>query len=196
MYKYIKGTVEEVGKDYIVVDNNGIGYKIFVSASTISRIGSSKQPQKVYTYYHVREDIAALYGFLDSDELDMFELLISVSGIGPKAGLAILSALTPSKLGLSIMGGDIKSLTAIPGIGSKTAHRIILELKDKINKEDVLDLGSGEIEDGGDSVKEAVNALVALGYSPAEASGAIRKVDPGNEGTESILKAALKILMK
>lgn len=196
MYRYIKGDVEETGKDFIVIDNNGIGYKIFVPPSTISRLGNRKQGIKVYTYYHVREDIAALYGFLTYDELNMFELLISVSGIGPKAGLSILSAIPPAKLGLSILSGDTKSLTAVPGIGNKTAHRIILELKDKIARDDVIDLDTDNTYEGEGSINEAVNALISLGYSAAEANDAVRKADPDAKDTESIIKSALKILMK
>lgn len=196
MFYYIKGVLEETGKDYIVIDNNGIGFKIFVSSSTLSRMGGLKKPVKIYTYFHVREDLMDLYGFLTREELDMFELLISVSGVGPKAGLAILSALSPSKLGLSIIGGDIKSLTAVPGIGSKTAHRIILELKDKIDKDDVFELDDNmqNAVEGGSS--EAVNALIALGYSTSEAGNAVRRVDGNITDTEGIIKAALKILMK
>lgn len=197
MYHYIKGFCAGSGKDFIVLDNNGIGYKIFTSPSTISRIGSSSETVKLYTYFHVREDIMALYGFLSQEELDMFELLISVSGIGPKAGIAILSVLSPSKLGLCILGGDTKSLTAVPGIGSKTAHRIILELKDKIDKDDVISLDSDIILDVySDSTKEAVNALLALGYSINEANSAVKKVRTDSSNTEEIVKAALKNLMK
>jgi len=196
LFYYIKGTYEESGKDYIIVDNNGIGMKVYVSTSTISRVPAGGKQIKLYTYFHVREDIMALYGFMTKEELDMFELLISVSGVGPKAGLAILSTLSPAKLGLSIIGEDIKALTAVSGIGSKTAHRIILELKDKIDKDSVMEWGPDILEYGDGSVKEAINALVALGYSVSEASSAIRKVDTDDKNTEKILKAALKNLMK
>jgi Holliday junction DNA helicase RuvA len=196
LFHYIKGTYEESGKDFVVIDSGGIGYKIFTSPSTIGRMGSTGQVSKLYTYYHVREDIMALYGFLTREELDMFELLISVSGVGPKAGLAVLSVLSPAKLGLSIMGGDIKSLTTVPGIGSKTAHRIILELKDKIDKDDILGLDIDASEISGDTSKEAVNALMALGYSAVEASSAVRKISTEDKDTEKIIKEALKNLMK
>ena len=196
MFYYIKGTLEETGKDYIIIENNGIGFKVYVSSDTLGRLGSLKQSIKVYTYFHVREDAMTLYGFLTREELDMFELLISVSGVGPKAGLAVLSHLSPSKLGLSIIGGDIKSLTTVPGIGSKTAHRIILELKDKIDKDSLSDADYGFNDMPETSSKDAVNALVALGYSISEAGSAVAKVSGDMTGTEEIIKAALKILMK
>lgn len=196
MFSYIKGIIENSGKDFIIVDNNGIGYKIYVPSSTLSKINVKNDQVKIYTYYHVREDIAALYGFLTKEELDMFELLISVSGIGPKAGLAVLSVLSPSQISLSIISGDIKTLTTVPGIGSKTAHRLLLELKDKINTEDVIESGAGVQPDGDDTAKEAVSALMALGYSAVEAGSAVRKVDMEGSDTEKVIKDALKILMK
>lgn len=196
MFHYIKGYYAESGKDYVVIDNNGVGYKIYTSPSTISRMGSTGCSVKLYTYFHVREDIMALYGFLSDEELNMFELLISVSGVGPKAGLAILSALSPSKLGLAIMGGDTKSLMSAPGIGSKTAHRIILELKDKIDKDDIFDDGAGIVESTDSSAQESINALIALGYNQEEASYAVRNIDTAGKDTETIIKTALKNLMK
>lgn len=196
MFYYIKGNYEESGKDYVVIDNNGIGLKIFVSPSTISRMPAPGQLIKLFTYFHVREDAMMLYGFLSKEELDMFELLISVSGVGPKAGLSVLSVLSPAKLGLSIIGSDIKALTSVPGIGSKTAHRIILELKDKIDTEDVMELDSFDVNQQDDTMKEAVNALIALGYSASEAGSAVRKVDIKDDDTEKVIKAALKILMR
>lgn len=196
MIHYLNGTCEESGKDYIVLDNNGIGYKVFVSNSTLSKLGSAKQSVKIYTYFHVREDIMALYGFMTKEELSMFELLISVSGIGPKAGLAILSVLPPAKLCLSIIGEDIKSLTAVSGIGSKTANRIILELKDKIDTGEIMKAISDEKYEDDDSVREAINALISLGYTIGEASQAVRKIDIDGKDTEKIIKAALKTLMK
>lgn len=196
MLYYIKGVMEESSKDYIIIDNNGIGYKIFVSNSTLSKLSNSSGQIKVYTYFHVREDIMALYGFLTKEELDMFELLISVSGVGPKAGLAVLSVLTPQKLCLSIIGGDSKSLITVPGIGSKTANRIILELKDKVESSEIIKIGYIDEFENGNPVGEAVNALIALGYSLNEASSAVRNIDNCSTDTEKIIKAALKMLMK
>lgn len=199
MIHYVKGILEEAGKDYIIVDNSGVGIKVFTSSSTLNRAPGAGQTVKLYTYFCVREDSLSLYGFLTREELDMFELLISVSGIGPKAGLAVLSVLSPSKLALSIIGGDSKALTSIPGIGSKTAGRIILELKDKIDKDGFMDMDMDEglpVEHEHNSEQEAVNALIALGYTGAEAVSAIRNVNIKSNDTETIIKAALKNLMR
>lgn len=196
MYHYIKGSYVESGRDYVIIDNCGIGYKIYVAPSTISRLGSTGCMVKIYTYFHVREDAIVLYGFLSDDELVMFELLISVSGVGPKAGLAILSSISPSRLKLAIIGGDTKQLMSAPGVGSKTAHRIILELKDKIDKDDIFDDDVETVESTGGTAQESINALIALGYSPVEASAAVRGIDTAGKDTEAIIKAALKNLMK
>ncbi|KPU44996.1 holliday junction ATP-dependent DNA helicase RuvA [Oxobacter pfennigii] len=200
MFYYIKGVLEYKDKDFIVIDNNGLGLKVFVSASTIDKAPAIGGMVRLFTYFHVREDIMALYGFLSKEELDMFELLISVSGVGPKAGLAVLSALSPIKLGLAIMGGDTKSLTSVSGIGSKTAHRIILELKDKIHSDNVLADDTEVIYNtninSGDHIQEAIHALISLGYSSNEANTAVRKIEQDGMDTESLIKAALKILMK
>jgi Holliday junction DNA helicase RuvA len=196
LFQYIKGTLEGSGKDFIIIENNGIGYKVFVPSSTLSRIGNTKVGVTLYTYFHVREDAMTLYGFLTKEELDMFELLISVSGVGPKAGLSVLSLIPPSKLGLAIIGADTKALVSVPGIGSKTASRIILELKDKVDASDIIPANEGfEILEG-DAAGEAVNALISLGYSSSEAASAIRKVDNSGKNTEQIIKDALKKLMK
>mgnify|MGYP000930042197 FL=1 len=196
MIDYIKGTFEDSGKDYIVIDNNGIGYKIFVSSSTIAKINQLNASIKIYTYFHVREDAVVLFGFLTKDELDMFELLISVTGVGPKAALSILSVLAPSKLALAIAGNDIKSLTSVPGVGSKTANRIILELKDKIDIDSMVTKDADIAVSKDDALSEAVGALVALGYNIAEANASVANVDRQGKDAESIVKAALKNLMK
>ncbi|HBM81274.1 MAG: Holliday junction branch migration protein RuvA [Clostridiales bacterium] len=196
MIDYIKGTFEDSGKDYIVIDNNGIGYKIFVSSSTIAKINQLNASIKIYTYFHVREDAVVLFGFLTKDELDMFELLISVTGVGPKAALSILSVLAPSKLALAIAGNDIKSLTSVPGVGSKTANRIILELKDKIDIDSMVTKDADIAVSEDDALSEAVGALVALGYNIAEANASVANVDRQGKDAESIVKAALKNLMK
>jgi Holliday junction DNA helicase RuvA len=196
LFYFIKGLIEEAGKDYIIIDNNDIGYKISVSSATLNKLGNNKGTVKIYTYFHVREDAVSLYGFSSKDELDMFVLLISVSGVGPKVALAMLSALSPHKLGLSIFGGDVKSLTSIAGVGNKTANRIILELKDKIDSDEIMKITTTSTDDINDSIKEAVNALMTLGYSNSEASLAVGKLNTDSIGTEEIIKAALKTLMK
>lgn len=193
---YVKGTYQESGKDYIIVDNNGMGIKIFVPTTTLGKSWEIGQTIKFYTYFHIREDIMALYGFLSKEELDMFELLISVSGVGPKAGLAVLSTLSPAKLGFAILGADIKSLKSVPGIGEKTARRILLELKDKIDKDGIYEIENDIIEVDNNAAGEAVRALMALGYNTNEANSAVRTIDVNSKDTEEIIKAALKKLMR
>jgi len=162
MFAYIKGTLEYKCSDYLIVEANGIGYKIFTSISTIETAGRVGEQVKIYTYLHVREDIINLYGFLTQEELGMFELLISVSGIGPKAAISVLSSISPSKFGLAVITDDIKTLTKAPGIGNKTAQRIILELKDKIKNEQ-LSLPDGIT--GGENVPEKSNSIISEAVS-------------------------------
>jgi Holliday junction DNA helicase RuvA len=184
------------GKGYVIIDNNGIGIKVFVPTPVISKMPSKGGMVKLFTYFHVREDIMSLYGFLTEDELSIFELLTQVSGVGPKAGLAALSTLPPSKLGLAILESDTKALTTIPGIGNKTAHRIILELKDKINKDDIIGDDMGIQMTNGDVIQEAIGGLVSLGYTEGEARGAVMKLKTEGMNTEDLIKQALKNLIK
>ena len=201
MFAYIKGTLEYKCSDYLIVEANGIGYKIFTSISTIETAGRVGEQVKIYTYLHVREDIINLYGFLTQEELGMFELLISVSGIGPKAAISVLSSISPSKFGLAVITDDIKTLTKAPGIGNKTAQRIILELKDKIKNEqlslpDGITGGENVPEKSNSIISEAVSALMVLGYSGAEASRAVSAVYSDNMDLETIVKQSLKKMIK
>lgn len=197
MIAYIKGKVEYIADNYIIVDVNGIGYKINTSVSTIEKIPSIGCEIKVHTYLHIREDMMDLYGFLDKEELSVFEKLISVSGVGPKVSISVLSSITPSGFALAIANSDIKVLTRAPGIGNKTAQRIILELKDKINTEDLLSLEDVDKPSYHiNCFSEAVNALVSLGYSSAEASRAVKSIDDKNMTVEEIVKTALKNMFK
>ena len=132
MYAYIRGSLEIKSNDHVIVEANGIGYRIFMSSNAIQRLGDLNSIVKVFTHYHVREDNISLYGFCNLEELRMFELLISVSGVGAKSAIAILSNITPSKFALAVISNDVKELTKLPGIGAKSAQRIILELKDKL----------------------------------------------------------------
>jgi len=193
MYSYISGSLEYVGKDFIVVDNSGIGYKIQTAVSSINGVKLTDKV-KIYTYLHVREDIMSLYGFLTIGELEMFELLISVSGVGPKAGISLLSCLNPSKFALAIIGNDIKSFTQASGIGPKVAQRIILELKDKVSTNDIMDEDS-ILCDINDDECEAVNALVVLGYTKNEAAKAVNSLDDKSD-IENMIKGALKKLVR
>ncbi len=205
MYAYIKGILEEITGDAVVVEAGGIGYNIKVSASTADLLPGIGSEVKVYTYTLVREDAFSLYGFLTRDDLDIFKKLITVSGIGPKGGLAILSVMSADALRFAVMAGDAKAIAKAPGVGAKTAERVILDLRDKISLEDTLrgmggDLGSGQAADASGTAdnlmkREAIEALVALGYSASDATAAVKKVEAGAEATsETILKQALKYM--
>jgi Holliday junction DNA helicase RuvA len=201
MFAYIKGTIEAKSNDSIIVEAGGIGYRIYTSISTINNIGQVGSSVKVYTHYYVREDLAALYGFFTMEELGMFEMLITVSGVGPKAAISMISALTPSRFALAVVSQDSKSLTKAQGIGPKMAQRIILELKDKISKEQLsavsLDSQSSNADFNSDSVlSEAVSALMVLGYSSFEASNSVNRVYTEEMGVEEIIVKALKILSR
>ena len=203
MYAYIKGTLEEITEDSVIVETGGIGYNIKVSGTTVDLLPGIGSEVKIYTYTLVREDAFSLYGFLTRDDLEIFKKLITVSGIGPKGGLAILSVMSADALRFAVMAGDAKAIAKAPGIGAKTAERVILDLRDKISLEDTLrGIGSpadaaGQAAGAGNSdnlmKREAIEALVALGYSASDATAAVKKVEVGEDATsESILKLALK----
>ena len=197
MFAYIKGELAYKHNEYIVVEANGVGYKIHTALSTIENIGPAGSEVKIHTYLYVREDIMNLYGFFTQEEMSMFELLISVSGIGPKAAISIISSVSPSRFGLAIITDDIKTLTKAQGVGSKMAQRIILELKDKIKKEQLVPLNGGKDERTAASsedsrVSEAISALMVLGYTPLEASKAVSAVYSDGMDLELIIKSALK----
>ncbi len=203
MYAYIKGTLEEIMEDAVVVEAGGIGYNIKVSTTTADVLPGIGSEVKIYTYTLVREDAFNLYGFLTRDDLDIFKRLITVSGIGPKGGLAILSVMSADALRFAVMAGDAKAIAKAPGIGAKTAERVILDLRDKISIEDTLrsagsdkDLAGAVLGTADNMMKrEAIEALVALGYSASDATAAVKKVDIGEGATsESILKMALKYM--
>ncbi|WP_026665879.1 Holliday junction branch migration protein RuvA [Butyrivibrio sp. FC2001] len=206
MIAFVNGILEEKRDLLAVIDVGGIGYNVNISAYTADRLPSKGEAVKLHTYMSVREDAMNLYGFLTRDELEFFKLLISVSGIGPKGGQAILSVMTPDDLRFAIISGDSKAISKAPGVGKKTAERLVLELKDKISNDDILaGKAGGSVEGltvpGGDETpsNEAVEALVSLGYGLTEASKAVRTViASGNadaEDTEAILKLALKELI-
>lgn len=198
MYAYIKGSLEYKHNEFVVVEANGVGYKIHTALSTIQDAGSVGDTVKLFTHLYVREDIMSLYGFRTQEELGMFELLISVSGVGPKAAISVLSSVSPSKFGLAVITDDTKTLTRAQGIGTKMAQRIILELKDKIKKEQITAINSladtekpvAQAENS--RVSEAVSALMVLGYTPLEASKAVAAVYTEGMDLEAIIKAALK----
>lgn len=202
MYAYIKGTLAYKHNDSIVVEANGVGYKINTSLSTIESAGPEGSEVKVFTHLYVREDILSLYGFVSQEELGMFELLITVSGVGPKAAVSMISAISPSKFGLAVITDDAKALTRAQGIGSKMAQRIILELKDKIKKEQLAAV-SGVLKEqtvsdarSGSKASEAVSALMVLGYTAVEASRAVSAVYSDDMDIESIIRNSLKNLVR
>ncbi len=201
MYAYIKGKLEVRGGDYVIIEAGGLGYRVFTSLSTLEAAGQLGQEFKVFTYLYVREDVMSLYGFATQEELGMFELLLTVSGVGPKAALALLSAISPSKFGLAIIMDDAKTLSRAKGIGAKMAQRIILELKDKIKKQQLeLNTGAGyeysAVSGEATRLSEAVNALMVLGYMHAEASKAVAAAYSEELDLETIIKNSLKSLIR
>ena len=199
MYSYIRGELAEINLDHIVIDVNGIGYMVYISGQTFEYLPNIGQQIKVHTYLHIREDAMILYGFLTKDDLDMFIKLIGVSGIGPKGGLAVLSVLSADDLRFAILAGDAKAIAKAPGVGAKTAQRVILELKDKMSLEDAFEKKAEHVSAAAStepSVKqEAVMALTALGYSSTESLKAVSAVQITAEmDVEEVLKAALKHL--
>lgn len=202
MYAYIKGKLDYKHNDFIIVEAGGIGYKISTSLSTIEAVGPAGSEVKIHTHLYVREDIMSLYGFMTQEELGMFELLITVSGVGPKAAISMLSAVSPSKFGLAVITDDTRTLTKAQGIGTKMAQRIILELKDKIKKEQLAagpEMGKGqEIAPVRENsrISEAISALMVLGYTALEASRAVSAVYSEEMDLESIIKSSLKSLVR
>lgn len=197
MFSYIKGTLEIKTLNYIVIDVNGVGFKIFMSESAIQRLDETGKNIKIFTHMQVKEDDISLYGFITNEELRMFELLISVSGVGAKSAINMLSSITPSKFALAVISNDVKTLTKIPGIGPKSAQRIILELKDKLKTEDSITKDDIEIKNSiieGNKLEEAIQALKVLGYTRQEIENVIHKIDITNLVVEDIIRKALGYL--
>ena len=200
MIAFVRGTAVDMTENSVIVEAGGIGYEIYMTGTDLSRIHMGEEV-KIHTYFNVREDAMQLYGFRSKDDLQMFKLLLGVNGVGPKAALGVLAGITADELRFAILSDDVKTLSKAPGIGKKTAQKLILELKDKMKLEDAFELklaheqekavaGLGEISDGR---QEAVEALVALGYSSTDALRAVRKVtDVPPDDVEGLLKAALK----
>ncbi len=198
MIAYVQGIIEDVSEDNVVIDVNGIGYNVHISADTVSRLPGEGEMIRLYTYTLVREDAFQLYGFLTRDDLDIFKKCITVNGIGPKGALSILSVMDADSLRYAIMAGDIKAISRAPGIGARTAERLILDLKDKIKIDDVLigkEIAATSALHAADTPqkKEAVEALVSLGYGQTESVKAVNTIE-GIENMDSgtVLKAALK----
>lgn len=200
MIAFLKGELADMSEGSVVLDVNGIGYEVLVPTQLLSMLEGIGQELKLYTHMQVREDAVALFGFLTRDDLWMFRMLIGVSGVGPKAGLSIISTLGADELRFAILADDAKKIARTPGIGGKTAQKIILELKDKLNLEEAFEkkLSPDQISHtptsaGNDVVQDAVQALVALGYGSTEALKAVRSVKPTEDmDVEAVLKEALK----
>lgn len=203
MLAYIRGTLEEMSEDSVILDHQGMGYQIYMSALDISELPGIGRSVLIYIHMNVREDGISLYGFQTKQAKEIFRLLIGISGVGPKAGMALLSALSVADIQMAVLSGDAKSLTKANGIGMKGAQRIIMELHDKIELESMLEprKDQSEAESAGAVTDEDITAsvamaLVSLGYSQLEAMQAIRRVDAAQEmNTEELLKAALKKLI-
>lgn len=201
MIGYITGDLTVVSQDSIIIEQAGIGYELTVPSSAINNLPSIGSDVKIYTYLHVREDILALYGFLNHDDLKVFKLLITVSGIGPKAAIGILSALTPDDLRFAILSEDVKAITQAPGVGPKTAKKLILELKDKFKLDESFEsrFTNSETTSNSNIVRvreETLEALLVLGYSRTDASSAVRSIEINDKtSAEDALKQSLRQLI-
>ena len=197
MFAYIKGSLEMKSSGYIVIDINGLGYKIFMSQSNIDTIGELHDIVKVFTYVKVREDDISIFGFKTQEQLKMFELLISVSGVGAKSALVMLSCIEPSDFAIAVISNDVKVLTKVPGIGNKSAQRIILELKDKLKEEQLeerLENSSKKTKDNSENINEAISGLMVLGYSKKDIEKAFEHLDIDNLSIEDLIKKGLILL--
>ena len=200
MISYIRGELAAVEKEKVIVDVGGVGYGIYMPGQALAVLPQPGSEVKIHTYLNVREDAMQLFGFLTRDDLEIFKLVIGVSGIGPKGGLSILSKLSPDDLRYAVLSGDVKAISAAPGIGKKTAEKLIIELKDRLDIEDVLNhaIESDRAPDtdvSGGIQSEAVQALVALGYGSTESLRAVRQVELENASVEDVLKEALKKML-
>ena len=202
MIAFVRGIATDMTENSVIVETGGIGYEIYMTGEGLSQLHMGEEV-KIHTYFQVREDAMQLYGFLKKDDLQMFKLLLGVNGVGPKAAMGVLSVITADELRFAVLSDDVKTLSKAPGIGKKTAQKLILELKDKLKLEDAFELklaheqekaaASGDVADGR---QEAVAALVALGYSSTDALRAVRKVtEVSPDDVEGLLKAALKNML-
>ena len=201
MYAYIKGILAEITEDAIIVENQGIGYEIAVPGQVFDYLPSVGEEVKIYTYHYVREDAILLYGFLTKEDVRIFKMLIGVSGIGPKGALAILSVLSTDDLRFAILGDDAKAIAKAPGVGAKTAQRVIIELKDKLSLEDAFEqklanqAQKAELNPAVGVKNEAILALTSLGYSQSEALKVLQGIEISpDDQVEDVLKMALKLM--
>ena len=197
MFAYIKGSLEMKMSNYIVIDVGGLGYKIFMSENNINSIGNIGDVVKVFTYYRVREDDVSIFGFKTQEQLRMFELLISVSGVGAKSALVMLSCIEPSDFAIAVISNNVKLLTQIPGIGNKSAQRIILELKDKLKNEQTneqIEQSKEKATEDSQKIQEAISGLMVLGYSKKDIEKAFEHLDINSLSIEDLIKKGLILL--
>lgn len=193
MIRYIKGRVEYMNSQFVILDNQGLGYRVYTSSNTLGKLNLNTETM-LHTHQHVREDQLTLFGFESLEELELFELLIGISKIGPKVGLSVLSSMRPKEVRAAVLSNDKKTFSKVPGIGAKTAERMILELKDKLKDFDLWEYEEAiEIESDQKILKETVEALEALGYSSLEAESVCKKISA--DTVESMIKKALKELI-
>lgn len=199
MFAYIKGTLEMKFKNYIVIDVGGLGYKIFMAENAINEIGELGKTVKVFTYYRVREDDISIFGFNTQEQLRMFELLLSVSGVGAKSALVMLSCIEPSEFAIAVISNNVKLLTQIPGIGPKSAQRIILELKDKLKaeqNEEQIEETKAKSAKINENVQEAISGLMVLGYTRKDIEKAFEHLTVETLSVEDLIKKGLILLSK
>lgn len=197
MFAYIKGSLEMKFKNYIVIDVGGLGYKIFMAENAINTVGEIGEIVKVFTYYRVREDDVSIYGFNTQEQLRMFELLLSVSGVGAKSALVMLSCIEPSEFAIAVISNNVKLLTQIPGIGPKSAQRIILELKDKLKaeqSEEQIEESKAKSAKVNENVQEAISGLMVLGYSRKDIEKAFEHLAVDSLSVEDLIKKGLILL--
>lgn len=197
MYAYIEGTIDEITETQLILDHNGIGYELIMPQSDLSRLAGRRERMRIYTYYQVSENGVALYGFLTKESKELFLLLVTVNGVGPKAAIAILGTLSAEDLRFAIIGEDVKAISAAPGVGPKTAKRIILDLKDKIDFVDAVEshINSNNNQAEPSAKNDAMAALVALGYSSSDAVRVFADMEVTAEmQAEDLIRAALKKL--
>lgn len=200
MFSYINGILMNKSNNFIVIDVGGVGFKIYMSQTAIQRLGEIGENTKIYIHMHVSENDMSLYGFITDEELRMFELLVSVSGIGSKSAINMLAAISPSSFVLAVITNDITKLVKIPGVGKKTAQRIVLELKDKLDTEEAVNIQETDEDiiktDNDENIKEAIAALKVLGYGKTEIEKAFEKIDKTNLTVEELIKKGLNLLAR
>lgn len=199
MLAYIKGELTQATNEYVVIEAGGLGYKVFMPETAIEKLGNIGENVKVHTYYRVREDDISIFGFNTQEELRMFELLLSVSGVGAKTAVVIISTIEPSDFALAVISEDVSELVKIPGIGKKSAQRIVLELKDKLKKDAISVEADKKVNTKAQTnadVEEAMSALQVLGYNKKEIEKVFEKIDKTNLGLEDLIKKGLAAISK